>query len=107
MKKAVLVMCGMVNEIIEETEKPVEISFRKDKGLDGKIEVKFVGPSGGVFAGLCGLVSSGLESLHPDDKGMQKEVLKMLYESVMEELELKHVGTKKAYGPISPDEVDW
>lgn len=104
----VMALCGMkkvIETLKKESEVPVEISYKKPEGANADIEVRIAGLNGPVYAGLCRLVCDGLKTMHPDDKTAQMAVLDLIYDDAMRTLQLPR--TRKVFGPISPDDVDF
>lgn len=107
--KMAIVFCGkeVGNKSLDDLQKPVQISFNKEEGIEIDPTVTLKGPESGVYAGTCAIVTSVIKDLHPDNKRMQKAVLDLLYASISGDLGLNITEKPRTYGPISPDDVDF
>jgi len=86
--KAIL-LAAVSDKAMKDMEQPVILAFEKEKGLAGKATIKIKGPKSYITVGCATLLTSAINTMHPECKAMQKETLEMIYKIVAENLELK------------------
>lgn len=82
-------LAALPNQVKEEAKKPVILSYNKERGLNGEAATLIVGPTSGVYAGLCTMLPDALRTMEPNDRERQKKTLDSIYKRVCVELGIK------------------
>lgn len=84
-----ILLAAMPEKLREDAKEPICLSFNKEKGIKGEVTTTIVGPTSGIYAGLCTLLHDSLSAMEPNDPVRQKKTLDSIYKRVSIELGIK------------------
>lgn len=84
-----ILLAAMPEHLKEAANEPVILNYNKEKGIKGEVNTTIIGPTSGVYAGLCTLLPDALRAMEPNDCERQKNTLDSIYRRVSAELGIR------------------